>query len=113
MSGRTEAAQPSHRIQLACHGKVHHGEYRVSDGIVTVVYESRRMVTPIDEMPAERMAWLLFRCLIAGLKMKPRRLTYRSRPPLLLPKPAGLPDQAGPLEATDSAMPPSASQNAA
>jgi hypothetical protein len=110
MSDRVDAAQPSHRIQLECHGKVHHGEYRVSDGVVTVVYESRRMVTPIDEMAPDRMAWLLFRCLIAGLKMKPRRLTDRSRPPLLLPKPASLPDQFG---VSDVATPPSVFGNAA
>jgi hypothetical protein len=110
MSGGVEAAQPSHRIQLECHGKVHHGEYRVSGGVVTVVYESRRMVTPIDEAPPERMAWLLFRCLIAGLKMKPRQLTYSSRRPLQLPKPAGLAEQTG---VSDAATPPSAFGNAA
>jgi hypothetical protein len=68
------------------------------------------MGTPIDEAPAERMAWLLFRCLIAGLKIKPRRLTYRSRPPLLLPKPAGTPDQ---IRVSEAATPPSAFGNAA
>jgi hypothetical protein len=83
----SEPSLPSHPIQLESGGKLHKGAYVVAEGIVTVVYDSRRMATPAGEMPSEYVAWLLFRCLIAGMKMNRERPLCAGRPPLPLPTP--------------------------
>ena len=54
-----------HQIQMEAGGKIHKGEYVVSKGIVTVTYGRRRAATPVGAMAPDRVAWMLFRSLIA------------------------------------------------
>jgi hypothetical protein len=60
-----------HQIQMEAGGRIHKGEYVVSKGIVTVTCGRRRAATPVGAMAPDRVAWMLFRSLIARAKSEP------------------------------------------